>query len=298
MSNDVTDQLRAGIERVPAQVPRGLASAAYRRYRRRRAGARAIAAAATAAAAGVAATVFLARPAAPATPTTGYVVSHLTQALDAMPASTVVFDRTTYTPPGTGPGSYPTDSWTSDGRMRQEIFTQAGRLVVDHGYVLTDDRHDRTQTTLTTVAVEYQTKTWWRSVGAGPRRRRSRPVTPTCDTTRPNTIAFNPSAMAAAIRLEVSCGTLKADGTATIDGVTAIKLDATMPHMTMTYWVNPATYLPVRITVTRGPGIPAMQDDFQWLPPTAANLAKVNLPVPPPGFRQVPANGCLTGCSP
>jgi hypothetical protein len=33
-------------------------------------------------------------------------------------------------------------------------------------------------------------------------------------------------------------------------------------------------------------------------PPTAANLAKLNLPVPPADFSQVPANGCITGCSP
>ena len=45
--------------------------------------------------------------------------------------------------------------------------------------------------------------------------------------------------------------------------------------------MNPATYLPVQLTV--GP----LQMHFQWLPPTLANLAPLKVSVPA-GFRQVP----------
>lgn len=56
----------------------------------------------------------------------------------------------------------------------------------------------------------------------------------------------------------------------------------------MTYWVNATTYLPVHITMKFG-DFPAMQEDLQWLPPTAANLARMNVPIPA-GFTQVPPN--------
>ena len=46
-------------------------------------------------------------------------------------------------------------------------------------------------------------------------------------------------------------------------------------------WVNPATYLPVRYDVG------GSQTDYQWLTPTAAHLALLDLPIPA-GFKQVP----------
>jgi len=45
--------------------------------------------------------------------------------------------------------------------------------------------------------------------------------------------------------------------------------------------VNPATYLPVRLKLG------GLQTDFQWLSPTPAGLALLNMPVPA-GFHQVP----------
>jgi hypothetical protein len=49
----------------------------------------------------------------------------------------------------------------------------------------------------------------------------------------------------------------------------------------LTLWVNPATYLPVRLKLG------GLQTDFQWLSPTPAGLALLNMPVPA-GFHQVP----------
>jgi hypothetical protein len=49
----------------------------------------------------------------------------------------------------------------------------------------------------------------------------------------------------------------------------------------LTLWVNAATYLPMRLD--QG----GLQTDFQWLPPTPAHEAMLNMPVPA-GFHQVP----------
>lgn len=286
MSTELTDQLRAGMERVPAQVPPGLARTAYRRYRRRRAITRAIAAAATAAVAGTAAAIILSGPAAPAPQTTAYLVSRVTQTLDAMPAGTILFNRTTYTPPGTGPGYYPQASWSARFRSRSEIFTQAGQLV-------TDSQNTLTRTTGTTVQVNYQNKTWWRAVTPPPPGMNFGPVPPTkwtCASANPASITSNPADMAGQLRTELSCGELKAAGRGTVDGVAAVKLtgnaDGAGWSMAWTYWVNAASFLPVRVMTEWNRRPPVMQDDLQWLPPTAANLAKLTVPIPA-GFTQV-----------
>jgi hypothetical protein len=46
-----------------------------------------------------------------------------------------------------------------------------------------------------------------------------------------------------------------------------------------------STYLPVRDVVTVG-SHGTIQDDFQWLRPTPANLAELDVPIPA-GFTQV-----------
>ena len=228
--------------------------------------------------------VFVSGSARPATQmqTTAYVVSHVTQALDAMPVGTILFDRTMYVPPGQGPGYYPTDTWASYGRTRSEIFTQAGQLVSDYGNAIT-------RTTREAVQVDYQNKTWWRSVGSG-RRISRRPVQFkwTCSNSQPTDIIGDPSDMVAQLRTALSCGELKAVGTGTVDGVTAVNLAGNAGGDAVTYWVNATTYLPVRVTTIWYGKPPVMQDDLQWLLPTAANLAKLNVPIPPAGFTRVP----------
>jgi hypothetical protein len=51
--------------------------------------------------------------------------------------------------------------------------------------------------------------------------------------------------------------------------------------------VNATTYLPFRFTA-KASG--TFQMNLRWLPPTAANLAQLNVPVPA-GFTQVPPPG-------
>ena len=64
--------------------------------------------------------------------------------------------------------------------------------------------------------------------------------------------------------------------------------------MATVFWVDPATYLPVRDVTTISPPatgrVTTITDDFRWLPPTPANLADLDVRIPP-GFTQVqPAN--------
>ena len=83
-----------------------------------------------------------------------------------------------------------------------------------------------------------------------------------------------------------------------VDGVNALKLvsvqrsrlgpEKTLRSITTTIWVDPATYLPVRLTTqwTRPLVSVPMRLDFRWLPPTSANLALLTVRIPP-GFTQV-----------
>ena len=58
-----------------------------------------------------------------------------------------------------------------------------------------------------------------------------------------------------------------------------------------TFWVDPATYLPVRVRVAwparRGMPYTKEVGDFRWLTPTKVHLATLQVPVPS-GFRRVP----------
>jgi hypothetical protein len=59
--------------------------------------------------------------------------------------------------------------------------------------------------------------------------------------------------------------------------------------------VDPVTYLPLRVMWT-WKEIGKLSGDFRWLRPTRANLAMLDLPIPP-GFRagRVPTGTLLTG---
>jgi hypothetical protein len=215
---------------------------------------------------------------------TAYVTSHTTQAPTAVPPGTISFLQSTTT----RPGSEVTDSWAGDGRLRIERFTRAGQPISDRVSA-------RTSTTETAVLINYRDKTWTRR--ASHFGKLSAPAAApagaqgsfTCDSANKIFgIPLNPSDMATSLRDWESCGWLKADGTTTTGGATATRL--TMPTdggSTTTWYVNPATYLPIRQTVTRQ-GKLLSTNDFQWLPPTAANLAKLNLPTMPRGFTHTP----------
>jgi hypothetical protein len=193
-------------------------------------------------------------------------------ALDAVPASTILFTQLTRA------NSAVVDrTWASGQQMRIERF-RAGQLVFESGSTGTS--------TSTSIWVNYRDRTWTRSTeSVGPLSATAPAMS--CANAGDQPIFSNPTGMAAELRTTVSCGLLKADGTATAGGVTAIRL--IMPAdggFATTWYVSPATYLPIRETVTRR-GTLLWTFDFQWLPPTPANLAKLSLPIPPAGFTQI-----------
>jgi hypothetical protein len=273
-------RLRAELAALPA--PDVLA--ALRRRRARRARAAAVLTALPVAAAAAAAAVLLpgsAAPAAPRAQDAAYVVSHVTRALGAVPAGTVFSIQSTSTVLSAAePYSIVTDIWKRGPDVRIEAF-QAGKPVSDAGTFTTG-------TTQTSVFVNYRDKTWWRSsaANAGDGSSGAASATSACDGV--DGAAEDPGIMAAELRALVSCGALKAGGTATVGGVTTIELTSTKDGLITTWYVNSSTYLPVRMTKT-SPGSSRGQEDFQWLPPTPANLAKLNLPTAPPGFTRTGA---------
>jgi hypothetical protein len=259
-------------------------SKAIRARRRRIPGA--VAMTAVAAAAGTAVALIPsgpARPAPVATRTTAYVLSHLAQALDAMPADTVVATQQTAVRAGD-----PMDMWADGGNQsRLETLTPAGQPVIDNGISFTGSG---AQVTRTITNVNYQNRTWWRAVDH-PAGANSAPATVwTCGNAETDTINGNPHAMAAQLHTLESCGDLKIIGSGPDGGVPAVELSGDFTGGdTVTYWVNATTYLPFRFTSTFRSGH-VFQENLQWLPPTAANLATLNVPVPA-GFTQVPPPG-------
>jgi len=112
------------------------------------------------------------------------------------------------------------------------------------------------------------------------------------------------------IKATLTCGAATVTGHALIDGVDTLKITGSPfteklpPDQAKAYrekwlrerwtlYVNPKTYLPVRLSSSGGTfGGPAPSTystsvtDMQWLRPTAANIAKALVTIPP-GFRQV-----------
>ncbi|MBV9794875.1 MAG: hypothetical protein JO016_13160 [Actinobacteria bacterium] len=244
-----------------------------------------VAVAAVAAAAGTAAAIISSGPAKPApvaAQTTAYVVSQVARALDAMPGNTVVFTQRL-----TVPASDPViDTWEAPGAgSRQDNLTLAGQPESASSISLSGPA---ARLTRTVTVVDYRTRTWWRSASSyGPG---NVPATVwNCSNVGTDDLNWNPSEMAAQLKTELSCGDLKVVGRGPVGGVPAVRLSGYFNGSgTLTYWVNAATYLPFRFTAA-GSG-PALQVNLQWLPPTAANLAEMNVPIPA-GFTRVPPPG-------
>jgi hypothetical protein len=255
------------------------------RARRRIPGA--VAAVAVAAAAGAAVALIApgsAKPAPVVTHSTAFVVSHLTRALDAMPSNTVVVTQMT-TVPASGSSVDPMEMWSDENQSRLEHFTLAGQPVSVRGISI-GSSSSATQVPNTVTVVDYQNKTWWRSTSYLPK---SKPETVwNCSNADEDDIRLNPHEMADQLHTALSCGELKLVGSGTINGVPTLKLSGHFYGPAVTYWVNATTYLPLRFMAAYNGAV--HKTNLQWLPPTAANLAKLNVTIPP-GFTQVPPGG-------
>jgi hypothetical protein len=159
--------------------------------------------------------------------------------------------------------------WSYQGSLELSGYAD-GRLVLSQQVRTTSGQ-------LVTTVVTYSQRTWWRSsqsLGGPPSG------TVTCG--GPG-VQLGQAGWPGFIRAELRCGGFVLDGRQRVDGIDAIKM--TSRHADMTVWVNPATYLPVRLT---RPGQGASVTDFRWPPPTAARLAQLNIAIPA-HFRQVAA---------
>ena len=298
MSTELEQRLRGAMEQFTGdvRVPPGLAVKAYRHQQKRRMTTRAVAAAGTAGA--VAAAVAIAGAAgafgsatSPPVQTsyTAYVVRHVEHALAAPRVGHLVeADRTVF-PPGTTLQPFPyalvssrdsagggspwstgsTLRWIYHYSIRMSSFTASGQRVFDWGV---SPAHG-------TTAVIYRNGTWWAAPppasqgGTGP--------APGC--LRGSMISLRGGAgngWPAFIRSQLACGAYTVAGRQVIDGINTIKI--TGASGPFTFWVDPATYLPVRAILWQ------RQTDFHWLPATPANLAQLKLTVPA-GFRHVRA---------
>jgi hypothetical protein len=312
MSTGIEDLLREGMERftVGVRADPALVRHAARRYRRRRLAARGAIAAGTAAAAAAAVAISVLPGPSPApgavhATDVAFIVRHVQRAL-ANHDDYLQYTRTapTFSAGYVGPSPAATGylyAWSYRGQSRTVTASAAkagkGRPLDESGTVVVRAAHGMTTTAF--VEVVYGRKTWFRECYTG--------RTPRSD---PNSA----SSWAAQVRRDLSSGTFVVAGHQRVGGVDAIKLVEKsntpivsvsgkrfrMPSLTL--WVDPTTYLPVRVTtmwfstlagktplnapVTQLASIEVLGTDFRWLPPTAANLANLNITIPR-GFRQV-----------
>ena len=307
MSTDVEDLLREGMERFTADLraPAGLTDQIARRRCRRRAR-RSTTGGVAVLAAGAAALAVLALPrvsgpdrrAADA----AYVVKNVSNALTTAAPGAIA--QMTITTSGGPNGTATAEEWSNGQQWRSVTYSSSGHPVYDEGY----------RTTSGYTLVSYPTKTWaaqaapgqpytpfpgsppsvkhgcGQALGAFPVLfRLGLPSTSTSAGSLPTTVAE-------ALRTAVSCGSLAVAGHQTVDGTDTIKLTSRPGSLiSETIWVDPSTYLPVRVTTNSAAGYsPTRQTaDFTWLPPTAQNQAKLTVPIPA-GFRKVPLIEAIT----
>jgi hypothetical protein len=285
------------------RAPAGLTYQVARR-RRRRLVLRSLTGAAAALVAGAAALAVAVIPGATGTGRpaldAAYVIKNVSSALSAAEPGTIA--QMTITTSG-GPGAATSaEEWSNGNEWRSVTYSTPGHPIYDEGFSPTSSY----------TLVSYPTKTWARQAGIGspavpslgsPSTKRAcgpvvgaSPVLFRLGLPGTSTSASSlPTTVATALHTAVSCGSLTVAGRQTVDGTDAIKLTSrTGSLIAETIWVNPDTYLPVRVVV-RSAYTPGLRQtaDFTWLPPTAQNLAKLTVPVPG-GFRQVSLGQAVT----
>jgi hypothetical protein len=233
---------------------------------------------------------------------TAYVVKRVDSALSAADPGAIA-QMTVTTRSAAAPGGTTTtataEEWSSGGQWRSVTYSPAGHQIYDEGF----------GTASGYTLVNYLTRTWARRPGLGrpvkqaPGPRGCGPVVAALPVLfQPGlpglgfSAASGPATVARALRGAISCGSLTVAGRQRVDGIDAIKLTSPSGSaIPATIWVNPDTYLPVRVMARPVPGTSVLQQtaDITWLPPTTQNLAKLTVPIPA-GFRRVPLAQAVT----
>jgi hypothetical protein len=327
MTGELEELLHEGIDRLTAEarVPAGMVQRARRRHRQRQITIRASAVAGTALVVAVATIVATSaadrgtRPGQPGAPiqTLAYVTSRTQQALagqrGAIEEIQVSARRATFgltvlnmaqSPEGAGsavvPGVLATVTaprmvtWTYRGRFLSEGISATGGLVFHS--TINEVRNGAGRQVTQVFGAAYPASTRWQTVlhgQPGPALRL------TCQTAL-NLVAPHGSDWRAVLTKALSCGLYRLGGRQEVDGIMAIKLTLKPQRgipIGETIWVNPATYLPVRLSATwlQAHGSRStITYEYRWLPPTQGNLAAWHAALRratiPPGFRTLPAN--------
>ncbi len=318
MNTELEDMLRSGMERFThdVPVPKGLAQRAAQVHRRQRFATRAVAGAGTAAVAAVAAVVAVST-ATSGTSTGGsdihakeaaYVLSRVDNALSS---KHLVMHAT-----AAGNTWGPATAWAYGQRIRMEEFTGAGAVcgqVKSNGDCTNQGPSERfladgtalVHGKLTRIYLTYWDHRWSLSP--------TDHLPSACYTTSADAEDgpfILPNDWSSFIHTMVACGAARVTGHVTINGVrtlivTGKSVTAKLPPAEAkefrakwitsqrTLYVNPQTYLPVRISstsTTYGGKAPRYHSitktDLQWLPPTKANIAKALVTIPP-GYHYV-----------
>ena len=153
--------------------------------------------------------------------------------------------------------------WTYRGQFRDEGFTAGGKPVFNASAVYVPAGQHRSARATT---VDYAARTWSRGIA----RTRLTPRQPR------GKCAYLPAPVGeqvdwlARIREVLSCGQYRVTGRQWIGGIHTIRITSGEPpgRNGQIFWVNPATYLPVR-AVWAWPGHPTtmLSGDFRWLVP-------------------------------
>jgi hypothetical protein len=294
MSTDFEEQLRADMGRVQVRPRPGLAREAHRRYARsRHRTALAVAATGTAAAVAGATAGFALTSGTPGSgraETTAYVLDRVGAALAATNA--IGYTSARYSGAGaTGLLSDRFEVWAWGGRSRQLFESSAGQPIFDGSARPENGRG-------VIIAVHYPSREWTSSaVPSSELPRPSAANATQCEDDFLSPIAAVQRTAAywkEVIQAGLACGMFTVAGRQWVDGVDAITLAGGKQAAEATIWVDPASYLPVRVTgrVQLIAGGTGKQDtgtltiDFRWLPPTRANLKQLTAPIPK-GFRKV-----------
>jgi hypothetical protein len=222
--------------------------------------------------------------------TAAYVVSR-TQAALALVSSQNVIQYTRETDPagifiGAGTGTQlearTVAQWSYRGQHRFATYNSGGRITSDQS-TTTAGREQ------ITTMVSYRDKTWWRRTVTLPPPASATPQSSCEEATVVEGGGLMVTDLAAKIATALSCGQYVVAGTQRVDGVQAIELKPVKMAGAAVFWIDPSTYLPVRDQGAYGSRT-LIWDDFQWLPPTPANLAALHVHIPA-GFTQIPPSG-------
>jgi hypothetical protein len=160
--------------------------------------------------------------------------------------------------------------WAYHHTTKMSAFTATGQRVFD-------ERLAVGKGSLATTVVTYPSHTWW--TAQSPRPAVTGSASAGCLPAGQIRLTGGANAWPAFIHSQLACGAYTVAGKQALGSVDALRITGSSGQFTL--WVNPVTYLPMRL---QEGGL--IRINFQWLPPTPANLAMLNLAVPA-SFHQV-----------